>query len=46
VFDYDEIANINDYRFELKLSEKGISVDLAEKTGTTQLTFAGKLKPY
>jgi hypothetical protein len=46
VFDYDEIANINYYRFELKLSEKGVSVDLTEKTGTTQLSFAGKLKPY
>ena len=46
VFDYDEIANINCYRFELKLSEKGVSVDLTEKTGTTQLNFAGTLKPY
>jgi CubicO group peptidase (beta-lactamase class C family) len=46
VFDYDEIANINDYRFELKLSEKEVFVKLAEKTGTAQLSFAGKLKPY
>ena len=44
VFDYDEIANINDYRFELRLSEKGVTVDLTEKTDTTKLSFAGKLK--
>lgn len=46
VFDYDEIANINVYRFELRLSERGVSVDLTEKTGTTKLSFAGKLKPH
>jgi CubicO group peptidase (beta-lactamase class C family) len=46
VFDYDEIANINAYRFELKLSDKDVLVKLAEKTGTTQLSFAGKLKSY
>ena len=43
-FDYDEIANINNYQFELKLSEKGVSVDLTEKTGTTKLSFASKLQ--
>jgi len=46
VFDYDEIANINAYRFELRFGEKGVSVDLTEKTGTTKLSFAGKFKPH
>lgn len=44
VLDYDEIANINHYQFELKFSEGGVSVQLSEKTGTINLSFAGKRK--
>ena len=46
VFDYDEIANIDNYQFELKFGEKGVFIKLGEKTGTVQLSLAGKLKPY
>lgn len=44
VLDYDEIANINHYQFELKFSEKDVSIQLSEKTGTVNLSFAGKRK--
>ncbi len=44
VLDYDEVANINHYQFELKFSDKGVSVQLSEKTGTVNLSFAGKRK--
>lgn len=46
VLDYDEIANINHYQFELKLSEKDVFVKLTEKTGTAHLSFTGKLKAH
>jgi hypothetical protein len=45
VLDYDEIANINHYQFELIfLGEKNVSIRLSEKTGTVNLSFAGKRK--
>jgi CubicO group peptidase (beta-lactamase class C family) len=45
VLDYDEIANINHYQFELEfLGEKNVSIRLSEKTGTVNLSFAGKRK--
>jgi hypothetical protein len=46
VFDYDEIANINDYQFELKFSDHDVFVKLGEKTGTIQLSVAGRLKTH
>jgi hypothetical protein len=45
VLDYDEIGNINQYRFEMKFSETDVRVKLSEKTGTVALEFAGRLKP-
>ena len=44
VLDYDEIANINHYQFEIKFSEKDVYIQLSEKTGTVKLNFAGKRK--
>jgi hypothetical protein len=44
VLDYDEIANINHYQFELKFSQKDVSIQLSEKTGTVNFSFAGKRK--
>jgi hypothetical protein len=44
VLDYDEIANINHYQFEMKFSEREVLVKLSEKTGTAQLEFAGRVK--
>jgi hypothetical protein len=44
VLDYDEIANINHYQFEMKFSEKDVLVKLSEKTGTAKLEFAGRVK--
>jgi CubicO group peptidase (beta-lactamase class C family) len=44
VLDYDEIANINHYQFEMKFSERDVVVKLSEKTGTAKLEFAGRAK--
>jgi len=44
VLDYDEIANINHYQFEMKFSERDVLVKLSEKTGTAKLEFAGRVK--
>ncbi len=44
VLDYDEIANINHYQFEMKFNEGNLLVKLSEKTGTAKLEFAGGVK--
>lgn len=37
VIDYDEIANINNYRFVFKFGTNELTVELTEKTGTAKL---------
>ena len=44
VLDYDEIANINRYQFEMKFIENDVLVKLSEKTGTAKLEFTGRVK--
>ena len=42
VFDYDEVANINCYRFRLTFVHDAVSIELKEKTGLMEVTFEGK----
>ncbi|HYX69612.1 MAG TPA: serine hydrolase [Terriglobales bacterium] len=42
VFDYDEVANINCYRFRLTFAGNDVSIDLSEKTGLVEAKFHGK----
>jgi CubicO group peptidase (beta-lactamase class C family) len=42
VFDYDEVANINSYRFRLTFVDDGVSIELNEKTGLMDAKFQGK----
>ena len=42
VFDYDEVANINSYRFRLTFVQDGVSIELSEKTGLVDAVFQGK----
>ena len=41
VLDYDEVANINSYRFRLAFSDGGVSVELNERTGLVKAKFNG-----
>jgi CubicO group peptidase (beta-lactamase class C family) len=41
VLDYDEVANINSYRFRLTFSDGRVSVDLVERTGLVKAEFTG-----
>jgi CubicO group peptidase (beta-lactamase class C family) len=43
VFDYDEVANINSYRFRLTFVHDNVSIELTEKTGLVDTLFQGKL---
>jgi len=42
VFDYDEVANINSYRFRLTFVHDDVSIELSEKTGLVEAKFQGK----
>jgi CubicO group peptidase (beta-lactamase class C family) len=42
VFDYDEVANINCYRFRLTFVHDDISIELTERTGLVDTKFQGK----
>ncbi len=42
VFDYDEVANINSYRYRLTFIHDGVSIELSEKTGLMDAKFRGK----
>jgi CubicO group peptidase (beta-lactamase class C family) len=42
VFDYDEVANINSYRFRLTFVYSDVSIELSEKTGLVNANFQGK----
>lgn len=44
VLEYDEIANLNSYRFRLSVTDKTVSVQAKERTGLFDETFAGKLE--
>ena len=41
-FDYDEVANINCYRFHLTFSARQVAVEVEEQTGLVHARFAGK----
>jgi hypothetical protein len=43
VFDYDEVANINFYRFRLTFAHDNVSIELTEKTGLVDSRFQEKL---
>ena len=42
VFDYNEVANINCYRYRLKFVHDDVSIELSEKTGLVEAKFQGK----
>lgn len=42
VLDYDEVANINCYRYRLTFVHDDVSIDLSERTGLVQVRFHGK----
>jgi len=42
VLDYDEIANINSYRFRLAFGARDVKVELSERTGLTKAEFGGR----
>jgi hypothetical protein len=42
VFDYDEVANINCYRYRLSFVRDAVSIELSEKTGLVEANFQGK----
>jgi len=42
-FDYDQIANINCYRFKLTFEGDKVSIELKERTGLVDIMFLGKL---
>ena len=41
VLDYDEVANINDYRLTLNFHENVVSVDLSERTADVTVSYEG-----
>jgi len=42
VFDYDEVANINVYRFRLTFAGPRLTVEVQEQTGLVHAQFAGR----
>jgi hypothetical protein len=47
VLSYDEIGNINTYRFRLAFSNGGVDVQFSERSGAVRTTrFAGKLRNH
>jgi len=42
VFDYNEVANINCYRYRLTFVHDDVSIELSEKTGLVEAKFQGK----
>ena len=42
VFDYDEVANINSYRYRLRFIHDDVGIELSEKTGLVDAKFQGK----
>jgi hypothetical protein len=42
VFDYDEVANLDSYRFRLTFVHEDVSIELSEKTGLVDAKFQGK----
>jgi CubicO group peptidase (beta-lactamase class C family) len=41
VLDYNEVGNINDYRFRLTLSGAGVHVEVSERSGLLDVRFRG-----
>jgi len=39
---YDELANVNSYRFRLTFVHDGVNIELSEKTGLVDAKFQGK----
>jgi hypothetical protein len=44
VLDYDEVGNINDFRFALNFHDNAVTVDLSERTADVTVSFAGTTK--
>jgi hypothetical protein len=44
VFDYDEIRNINDFRFTLNFHENVVTVELSERTAGAKVPFEGAIR--
>ena len=44
VLEYDEIANLNSYRFRLSFTDKTVSAQAKERTGLFDEKFEGKLE--
>jgi hypothetical protein len=44
VLDYDEVANINDFRFTLNFHEKVATINLYERTADVTVSFEGTMK--
>ncbi len=44
VFDYDEIANINCYRFTMTFANDRVSIQISERTGMAKLDLTGTAK--
>ena len=44
VLEYDEIANLNSYRFRLSFADKTVSIQAKERTGLFDEKFEGKLE--
>ena len=42
VFDYDEVANINSYRFRLTFVHDDVGIELSEKSGLVEAMFQGR----
>ncbi len=42
VLEYDEVANINSYRFRLAFAGNNVNIELKEKTGLVETRFRGK----
>jgi CubicO group peptidase (beta-lactamase class C family) len=44
VLDYDEVGNINDFRFALNFHEDLVTLELSERTADATVRFEGKMK--
>jgi hypothetical protein len=45
VFNYDEVANINCYRYRLTFVHDAVTIELSEKSGLVNATFQGRASP-
>jgi len=44
VLDYDEVGNINDFRFKVNFHESTVGIELSEATVDVTVTFSGHRK--